>query len=330
MPGEDFMSWSVTAASNANADAGINWQENQPRNSVNNSARSMMAAMAKDRKLRNGGYITTGTANAQIITSDVGYTAGAAPTGIIVRPKVGPALTNTGPMTLQLDATTAAPVKDLLGGDVMSGNWIAGSYPEVIFDGTNWLLIGSVVGWATGDIKLTYKSVADDGWIMMDDGSIGDATSGGTTRANADTLGLFTLFYASPFTDATAPIQTSSGAATTRAAQGAAATAYATHCRLVLPATKGRALSAAGAGSGLTAHTLGSTFGSEASDVPGHSHGISFDDIGIPGGDGSSGSFIVSHLRDYPLGTGVVVSQQTSVGGTNVSPSIYLNVMIKL
>jgi len=216
MPGEDFMSWSVTAASNANADAGINWQENQPRNSVNNSARSMMAAMAKDRKLRNGGYITTGTANAQIITSDVGYTAGAAPTGIIVRPKVGPALTNTGPMTLQLDATTAAPVKDLLGGDVMSGNWIAGSYPEVIFDGTNWLLIGSVVGWATGDIKLTYKSVADDGWIMMDDGSIGDATSGGTTRANADTLGLFTLFYASPFTDATAPIQTSSGAATTR------------------------------------------------------------------------------------------------------------------
>ena len=38
--------WSQTAASNATADASINWQEGQAPSSVNDSARAMMASAA--------------------------------------------------------------------------------------------------------------------------------------------------------------------------------------------------------------------------------------------------------------------------------------------
>src|SRR5215469_3105507 len=50
-------------------------------------------------------------------------------------------------------------------------------------------------GATTGDAKLTFKAAPDTGWVFMNDGTIGDASSGGTTRANSDTLALWTLLY---------------------------------------------------------------------------------------------------------------------------------------
>jgi microcystin-dependent protein len=130
----------------------------------------------------------------------------------------------------------------------------------------------------TGDAKLTFKSAADAGWVLANDGSIGDAVSGGTTRAHADTQALFTFFF-DGFSDAVAPIQTSAGAATTRVAQGAAATAYSAHCRIVLPKQLGRALVVGGTGSGLSARALGTTGGFEthqllAAELPAHTHTV--------------------------------------------------------
>lgn len=115
----------------------------------------------------------------------------------------------------------------------------------------------------TGDGKLTLKTAADPGWVMMDDGTIGALSSGASTRANADALALFTLLYAAPFTDASVPLFTSTGAATTRAAQGTAAAAFAAGCRISLPKQVGRAIVGAGSGVGLTTRTLGTVFGSE-------------------------------------------------------------------
>lgn len=54
---------------------------------------------------------------------------------------------------------------------------------------------GGSGGFTTGDAKITFKTSADVGWIMADDGSIGDVTSAATTRANSDTADLFALFY---------------------------------------------------------------------------------------------------------------------------------------
>lgn len=115
----------------------------------------------------------------------------------------------------------------------------------------------------TGDAKFTLKTTPDTGWVMLDDGTFGDASSGGTSRANADTSALFTLLFTNT-ADADCPIYTSSGVLTTRVAQGNAATAFAAHCRMSLPKALGRALVVAGAGSGLTSRPLGSNFGNES------------------------------------------------------------------
>jgi microcystin-dependent protein len=64
---------------------------------------------------------------------------------------------------------------------------------ERILHPTYWTSL-SATG-TTGDVRMTFKSVADEGWIMANDGSIGNSTSNATTRANADTEALFTLLY---------------------------------------------------------------------------------------------------------------------------------------
>src|SRR5262245_14669003 len=100
-PGEDYQAWSVTAGANGTADPLIDWHEGQARASVNNSARGMMAAHAKNRNLLNGSIVTTGTANAQAFVSGLTYTS--IPTGLTVRLKIGSGLTNTGSTTLNMD-----------------------------------------------------------------------------------------------------------------------------------------------------------------------------------------------------------------------------------
>jgi hypothetical protein len=130
----------------------------------------------------------------------------------------------------------------------------------------------------TGDAKMTFQPTPEPGWVIANDLSIGDATSGATNRNNADTSALFALLYDNVL-DSGAPIQTSAGAATTRAVQGTAATAFAAHCRLVLPRTLGRALGIAGGGAGLTSRALGGWDGTEThaitlAESPAHSHTI--------------------------------------------------------
>src|SRR5262245_10035902 len=109
MPGENIQDWSTIAVNNGNADSLINWLEGQPRASVNDSARSLMAAIAKDRNLHNGSIITIGTINAQAFTSGIGYTV--MQTGLRVLLKIGPGLTNTGAATLNMDGLGAHAIK---------------------------------------------------------------------------------------------------------------------------------------------------------------------------------------------------------------------------
>lgn len=66
-----------------------------------------------------------------------------------------------------------------------------------------------------------FRTTAPAGWIKGNGGTIGSAASGATTRANADTEALFTLFW-EQFNNTILPIQTSGGAATTRGASAAA------------------------------------------------------------------------------------------------------------
>jgi microcystin-dependent protein len=140
----------------------------------------------------------------------------------------------------------------------------ATSYMLGLLAKVDYAALAAVLGLpTTGDARLTFKTVADSGWVLANDGSIGDGTSG-ATLASSTTQALFTLFY-NNFSDAIAPILTQVGGATTRVAQGTASNAYNTnHCRLVLPKILGRALIIAGTGAGLTARALGSTGGEES------------------------------------------------------------------
>ena len=133
---------------------------------------------------------------------------------------------------------------------------------------------GGVGFFLTGDVKLTLKVVADPGWVLMNDGSIGNPASGGTARANLDTQSLFMLLYANI---PALILQDNTGATVARGATALAD--FTANRRLVLPAVLGRALAAAGAGAGLTSHTLGMITGEEkhalsAAEMAAHTHGV--------------------------------------------------------
>lgn len=117
-------------------------------------------------------------------------------------------------------------------------------------------------GFGTGDGKITFKTVADSGWLLCDDGTFGSPLSGSNNRANIDTQALFDLFFAT-FADADAPLLTSIGGATTRAAQGSTGAAWAANCRMTLTRQLGRSIAIAGSGAGLTPRVLGHYDGNE-------------------------------------------------------------------
>jgi hypothetical protein len=124
-------------------------------------------------------------------------------------------------------------------------------------------LANLIGGFTTGDGKITLKTTADTGWVMCNDGTIGNTSSGATTFADPSTQALFTLLYTN-ISDAGAPVSTSAGVLSTRAAQGSAAAAWAANCRMGLPLQLGRAIVGAGTGTGLTSRPLGTAFGEES------------------------------------------------------------------
>jgi len=191
----------------------------------------------------------------------------------------------------------------------------------------------------TGDAKLTLKTIADPGWLMMNDGTIGSASSG-ATYANANAQALFNLLFAN-INDANAPIQTSAGAATTRAAQGTAAAAWAANCRMSLTKQCGRALAVSGSGAFLTSRALGATVGEEAhaqtiAEMAQHNHvantlyayPLFWNTIYF---DGGTSYVAFAYGGGVASSTGVVVNNTGSGSPANVmQPTSFWNVMIKL
>lgn len=66
------VTWSQTAATNATADSTVNWAEGQAPSSVNDSARAMMASVAKWRDDLDG-ITTGGTSTAYTVTTNQGF-----------------------------------------------------------------------------------------------------------------------------------------------------------------------------------------------------------------------------------------------------------------
>lgn len=82
-----------------------------------------------------------------------------------------------------------------------------------------------------------FGAVAPAGWLFCSGKTIGNGVSGGTSRANADTLTLFTLLWTTAG-NSILPIQDSTGAASTRGANPTAD--FNANKRFPLPDMRGR------------------------------------------------------------------------------------------
>lgn len=211
---------------------------------------------------------------------------------------------------------------------------------------TNHSVPVSVV-WSTGDVKVTFKTTADTGWVLMNDGTIGNGSSGGTARANADTLALFTLLWTNTV-DADCAVSTGRGAN--------AAADFAANKTIALPKVLGRDLAVYGAGSGLTARALASVLGAETktigtTNLP--ASGLSIPSLSVTatgtgtetgalstGGGGALANSANGANGDAAVTIDVSVSGSTGTGTTGnmgsgnaldiMNPRFHANVMIKL
>lgn len=176
----------------------------------------------------------------------------------------------------------------------------------------------------TGDVKLTLKTTADTGWVLMDDKTIGNGASGATGRANADTVDLYTLLWNNT-ADAQCAVSTGRGAN--------AAADYAANKTIALPKALGRALATYGSGSGLTARALALAYGVEThplitAELASHSHSQDANTVLNNGatnvllnGTGDKGA---------TLGGGTTATQGSGTAHQNMQPTLFLNTMIKL
>lgn len=188
----------------------------------------------------------------------------------------------------------------------------------------------SISSFTTGDTKLTLKTSADTGWVMADDGTIGNASSGASNRANADTEDLFTLLW-NNISNTYAAVSGGRGAS--------AAADFAANKTIALPKALGRALAVAGAGASLTSRALGETLGAEThtlteSEMPAHTHETGYASQSTNPPSHGVGSTTDSHRpglnTDLRAGNPLTDSAGGGAAHNNMQPTTFLNAMIKL
>lgn len=268
-------------------------------------------------------------------------------------------ITNTGPSTLAVDGLGTKPIKGR-DGEILTANELTPIFyllTYTTFGGGEWLIanehkasqvlvdigisestyitpktLQGKIGkdaFTTGDVKLTYKT-SQTGWVLMDDKSIGNGSSGATGRANADTENLFVLLWDN-VADAYAPVSTGRGAS--------AIADFNANKTLTLPRTLGMAFGGAGAGSGLTSRGLGEWLtpsttpkGEEThiltkAEIPTHVH--TYEEAGGLEPQSGIATNCLTTLSTQNTGNG---SADGLAGNAhnNMQPTSFLNALIKL
>ena len=216
-----------------------------------------------------------------------------------------------------------------------------------IFVGDNLLVIGASSGGGggspvdpttvltTGDFKMVYGTGSLSGFVRCNGRTIGNASSGATERANADTSALFSFLWNN---DANLTVSGGRGAS--------AAADYAANKTIALPDCRGRALygddamgnSAAGrltSGYFGVASSLGAVGGNEktsltsAGQLPSHQHSVYLKDPGhvhggavTVGGTGvgsPGGSFVTGSTNTAPATTGITIGSINGVANDNMT-----------
>jgi hypothetical protein len=155
--------WNKIASSNSNADSTINWAEGQAPSSVNDSARAMMAAVAKFRDDISGALAaTTASANTYAVTTNQSLASLQAGFEVAFVPDE----TNTGTATLAVDGLTAKPLRNVQGEELGAGVLIANTIYRASYSTTNsgeWILHSSPSGVLPGSGMLWFTTTAPSG-----------------------------------------------------------------------------------------------------------------------------------------------------------------------
>jgi hypothetical protein len=125
--------WSKTSADNDDADADINWAEGQAPSTVNNSARALMAGVAKLRDDQGGALATTGSSNAYLLTTNSTYAAYA--NGMRVTAKANHS--NTGAATINVDTLGVKKIRKITAsgeGALAAGDIVSGAYYDFVYN----------------------------------------------------------------------------------------------------------------------------------------------------------------------------------------------------
>jgi hypothetical protein len=178
--------------------------------------------------------------------------------------------------------------------------------------------------WKTADIKFTGRVAADTGWIMGTVlGTIGDATSAATIRANIDCENLF-KYYWDNCTDLVCPVTGGRGVN--------AAADWSAHKKIQIPAYQNQALGVMG-----TTHAFNSQTGSEThtlsiAEMPAHNHTGTY--VRYSNDTGPSYTRIFGHDSNFngtpDTDTIVVASQGGGTAHSIMQPTYFVNIMIKL
>lgn len=175
----------------------------------------------------------------------------------------------------------------------------------------------------TGQVRTSWDTTALPGWILMNDGSIGSASSGASNRANIDTFPVYNFLY----TNVTIPSANTYCAVT--GYTGNAITDFTANRKMNLPATVGRVLAQAGTIQGST-FSLGQAFGEV-------NHQLTVSELATHHHAAPGGQFLITTAgatANFAGGTGSVTSN-TADEGNNVAhntmqPTQFLNYFIKL
>lgn len=125
-----MFTWSKTAASNNTSDSTINYREGQAPSTINNSARAVMAAVAKYRDDISGALNTSGSSTAYTVTSNQSYTS--LSDGIIITARMHTA-SGAAP-TLNVDSLGAKAIRSNTSTALASGALNSGGIYTFTYD----------------------------------------------------------------------------------------------------------------------------------------------------------------------------------------------------
>ena len=184
----------------------------------------------------------------------------------------------------------------------------------------------------TGDLRSTLGS-APPGWVLMNDGTIGNGSSNATTRAYIDTFPLFNLIW-NAVGSTYAPMFTSTGTPT---AYGASAIAdFDANNQISLTKQLGRALASLGLASsgGSTTWALGQFFGEQnhtmtLSELVTHNHTFGID-LTTSVGNAQNSIAVNQGISQHSVLNSPVNTTGSSTPFNITQPTTFYNFIMKL